>query len=154
MLSSQGTPHSQEDLISMSSIPSADPPRRPGRHSRLRTALAVAAAISLGASWLAACSDSSGPGFCSASAGFQTAVGTDVVFRWSSCALGSLSVIDPATGRVMWAISGRFESPVVYGTVPAGATEVQLLRNLQVGSTYLAFASVGNVSVGTSEFTR
>lgn len=138
----------------MSPTPSADLLGRTGRHRRVRTALTLVAAISLGAFSLTGCSDSSGPGFCSASAGFQTAVGSDVVFSWSSCALGSLSVIDPATGRVMWSISGRFESPVVYGVVPEGATEVQLLRNLQVGSTYLAFAGVGQTSVGTSEFTR
>ena len=146
--------HSEESLIPMSSTPSGGRPRRPGHRSRIRVALALVAAVSLGAAWLTACSDSSGPAFCSASAGFQTAVGTEVVFSWSSCALGALAVLDPATGRVMWAINGRFESPVVYGVVPPGADEVQVVRNLQVGSTYQAFASVGQTSVGTSEFTR
>jgi hypothetical protein len=102
---------------------------------------------------LSSCGDSSGVAFCSGNSGFQATIGESVTFTWSSCALGSLAVLDP-NGRVMWAIQGRFESPVSYGIVPPGADVVEVMRNLQVGTTYRAFAGVGQNSIGIAEFTR
>jgi hypothetical protein len=124
---------------------------RPGISRLVR--ITGATAIVSAALALSSCGDSTGVAFCSGSAGIQVSVGESVTFTWSDCALGSLAVLDP-NGRVMWAIQGRFESPVSYGIAPPGAQVVEVMRNLQVGTTYRAFAGVGQTSAGIVEFTR
>ena len=127
---------------------------RPGISRPIRLIrLTGAAALVSAALALSACGDSTGVAFCTGSAGIQATVGESVVFTWRDCALGSLAVLDPG-GRVMWAIQGRFESPVTYGITPTGADVVEVMRNLQVGTTYRAFTGVGQTSLGIAEFTR
>lgn len=120
---------------------------------RLARAGVVTCLLSVGFALSSCGGDSTGPGFCQGASGLQATVGESVTFTWSSCALGSLAVLEP-TGRVVWAIRGRFESPVVYGVTPAGAEVVEVMRNLQVGTTYQVFAGVGQTSVGIISFTR
>lgn len=124
---------------------------RPALRRLVRAGLATSL-LSVGLVLSSCGGDSSGLGFCQGGSGIDVTVGDSVIFTWGSCALGSLAVVEP-TGRVVWAIEGRFESPVTYGVTPAGAQVVAMMRNLQGGTTYQVFAGVGQTSVGIAEFT-
>jgi hypothetical protein len=99
------------------------------------------------------CDGPTEPELCGATSppGFQAVVGEEVVFQWADCRLTGLIVYGGAFP--LWGIEGRFESPVTFGTTPAGASSLGYGGQLEPGQSYSVLMNAGSWT-GWYEFNR